>query len=65
MLWSPAQQRRVPMLRAVLVVATAIGAVVASGVSVPAERPDAPVVSVLDEGTLDRDDVIDRDDFTG
>jgi hypothetical protein len=56
------------MLRAALMVAAAVGAAVLSGVSAPAERPDAPVASTLDAGTIDRDDftgVIDRDDFDG
>jgi hypothetical protein len=64
------------MLRAVLVAAAAVGAVVA-GASAPVERADATVVSASNEGTidrddvigrtgvLDRDDVIDRDDFDG
>jgi hypothetical protein len=55
------------MLRAVLVVAAAVGAAM-SGVSAPVERPDAPAVSVFAGNsldTLDRDDSIDRDDFDG
>jgi hypothetical protein len=58
------------MLRAALVVVVAVGAAVAGGVSAPVAGQDAPVVSVLDEGSVDRDDVvardttIDRDDFT-
>lgn len=44
------------MLRTVLVVAAVVGAAVASGVSVPIERPDVPAASVSDDGTLDRDD---------
>ena len=43
------------MLRAVLVVAAAVGAAVMSGVSAPTERPDVQVVSVSYDGTVDRD----------
>ncbi|MGN9911208.1 hypothetical protein ACTMTJ_26995 [Phytohabitans sp. LJ34] len=52
------------MLRAALVVTAAVGAAVLSGVSAPAAPHDAPAVSTLDDGTVDRDDVLDRDDFT-
>jgi hypothetical protein len=65
MLGSPVQQRRVPMLRTVLAVAAVVGAAVASGVSVPIERPDVPAASVTDDGTVDRDDFTNRDDFDG
>jgi hypothetical protein len=53
------------MLRAVLVVAAAVGAAVTSGVSAPAERPDVQVASVIDSRTIDRDDFTNRDDFDG
>lgn len=52
------------MLRAVLAVAAVVGLAVASGVSAPAERQVVPV-SMADASSLDRDDVIDRDDFDG
>jgi hypothetical protein len=44
------------MLRTVLVVAAAVGAAVSSGVGASAERPDVQVTSVIDGGTIDRDD---------
>lgn len=49
------------MLRATLVVVAAVGAAVAGGVSAPFAGQDAPVVSVLDEGSIDRDDIVARD----
>lgn len=53
------------MLKAVLVVAAAVGAAVVSGVSAPAERQDAPATAVLDSNTLDRDDFTNLNDFDG
>lgn len=53
------------MLRAVIVVAAAVGAAMVSGMSVPAERPDVAVASASDQGVIDRDDFTRLGDFDG